>query len=259
MSLLVSLHDVAPPFLAGLARVRERLGRLGVNRVTLLVVPDYHGRHPIEDARDFCGWLRARAAAGDEVVLHGRRHQQEGGFATLADGLRAALWTAGEGECLTLDGTRRQAMLQEGKQRLERLIGQPVRGFVAPAWLEPRGFGAHLAAAGFAWHEGGLWVEALVPTRPRRIRTPVIGFATRSRARRAAALAWANLTTTHLLRRARIQGSAGDAPPLARVAIHPADLEHPPVLAAAERCIARLLVRFEPATYAGALGLGAAA
>ena len=161
MTLLASIHDVAPPHLAAARALRARLESWGVGRVTLLAVPDLHGRHPLARDAATAGWLRDRAAAGDEICLHGDVHLQRGPIAARADRARAALLTAGEGECLALSDEARARMLVDGKRRLEDLLGRRVAGFVAPAWLEPRGFGAHLAAAGFRWHEGSLWIERL--------------------------------------------------------------------------------------------------
>jgi hypothetical protein len=60
-------------------------------------------------------------------------------------------------------------------------------GFVAPAWLEPRGPSDVLASVGFAWHETGLAIKRLADRR--WIASPVIGFATRTPLRTAVALA----------------------------------------------------------------------
>ena len=116
-------------------------------------------------------------------------------------------------------------MLDDGRRQVEDRVGVPVVGFVAPAWLEPAGFGAHLPAAGFAWHEGALWVEH---RRGRRLAAPggpVIGFATRSPGRLRAALAWARLLPLLLSALARRQSAFP-----ARVAVHPADAGSPAVL-----------------------------
>ena len=259
MTLLTTIHDVSPPHLAAARELRARLAAWGVARATLLVVPDFHGRHPLGGAPDTVAWLRARAAAGDEICLHGGVHRQRGAIAGRADRARAALATDGEGECLALTPGARARMLVDGKRALEDLLGRPVAGFVAPAWLEPRGFGAHLAAAGFGWHEGRLWIERLArpgTAEARRLhRTPVIGFATRSRIRLAAALAWAGALAPALA----AARAAGAGPAHARVALHPADRGSPAVLRAAERAVRTLLATHAPETYARALGLEAAA
>jgi hypothetical protein len=250
MALLVSLHDVAPPHLAVLRRQREQLERWGVGRATLLVVPDFHGAFPLERSPATVDWLRERVAAGDEVALHGGCHRQRGRIRRPVDRLRAALFTSGEGECLAQTAVERDDMLALGKQRLEQLLGQPVRGFVAPAWLEPAGFAGPLGAAGFCWHEGALWLEHRPdPTRPhwQRRHAPVIGFATRTRARLRASLAWARLLTPAVVRLAR-----ADLMP-ARVALHPSDAASPEATGQLERVILRLSARLRARTYTQAL------
>jgi predicted deacetylase len=248
--LLVSLHDVAPPHLAALRRQREALDSWGVKAATLLVVPDYHGAFPLERSPSTVSWLRERVAAGDEVALHGGYHRQRGPIRRRTDRVRAALFTAGEGECLAQTDSERDQMLVEGKRRLEDLIGGPVRGFVAPAWLEPAGFAAPLAAAGFRWHEGGLWVEHRpdpAASRWRRRRGPVIGFATRTRARLLASLAWAGLLMPAAARLARL----GAAP--ARVALHPTDAASAVVTSRLELVIRHLAAVLPARTYAQTL------
>ena len=138
------------------------------------------------------------------------------------------------------------AALARARDELADLAGAAIRGFVAPAWLEPRGFGDVLARLGFDWHETGLAIERL-PDR-RRIAAPVIGFATRSRARLHASLAWAAMMVPVLEQLARCGRPA-------RVALHPADLTSPRVLAAAERAIRRLGRDHRAVTTSVALGI----
>jgi predicted deacetylase len=250
VSLLVAIHDVAPSHLATVARLRERLADWGVARVTLLAVPDYHGRGALCRSPATLAWLRARAAAGDEICLHGHFHVQRRPPPGPLARVRARVWTAGEGECLAQDDGERRRMLHDERRALEDALGLPIRGFVAPAWLEPPGFGRVLAAAGFAWHETGLWVERLGAA-PRRWHTPVIGFATRTAARRIASLAWARA-----LAPAAAGLAARDHAP-ARVALHPDDAGSPAVLAAAGRVVRRLAGALAAETYATALRISA--
>lgn len=248
--LIVSIHDVAPPFLDQVRALRDRLRAWGVDAATLLAVPDHHGRAPLEGCPRTAAWLRARADHGDEIALHGVVHRQDAPAARRRDRLRAALLTAGEGEMLG-DGAAAPARLAWARARLEELIERRVTGFVAPAWLEPAGLAATLTTLGFAWHETALAVERLASPRGprRRVRAPVIGFATRSRWRERAAVAWAAALTAPVdqLARRRV------AP--ARVALHPGDLGSAAVMAAAERAIRRLVARHPAVTTAAALGV----
>lgn len=226
-ALLVTLHDVAPATLPSVRGLRDSLARWGVERVTLLAVPQFHGGVRLADDPATARWLRERSAAGDEVALHGYYHVQAGAPAGRWDQLRARLLTAREGECLA-PREPLAGLLQRGREELRALLGAPPAGFVAPAWLEPRGLGALLAQHGFAWHETSLRLEALAPQR--RALAPVIGYATRSALRQTAALAWSRALALAL-------GGAR----LLRVAVHPADNRSPAVLRELERVVRHAL------------------
>ncbi len=245
--LVVTIHDVAPPMLAAVMELRSRARRWGATRATLLAVPNYHGVAPLAAHPPTIAWLRRCADAGDEIALHGLRHAQRAPAGAL-DALRARVFTAGEAEMLGAGAADRRA-LADARAELGAIVRSPIRGFVAPAWLEPAGFADVLAGLGFGWHETGLALERL---RDRRwIASPVIGFATRSRSRTAAALAWAAALTPVLEPLAR-RGRP------ARVALHPGDVTSRPVLAAAERAIRRLVGVGAAVTTAVALGLAPA-
>jgi hypothetical protein len=239
--LVVSIHDVAPPFLAEVSALRARLARWGVGAVTLLAVPDYHGRAPLDGDLATLRWLRRQHGGGDEIALHGIVHRQNRPAVRRRDRLRAALLTAGEGEMLGAVEPRR---LAEARARLARLVGAPIDGFVAPAWLEPAGFERVLAELGFGWHETAFSVARLAGEM-RRHRTPVIGFATRTRWRERAAIAWAAALTPLLDR-------LPSAAPV-RVALHPGDLRSVAVMRAAERTVRRLLESHAAVTTTAAL------
>lgn len=227
-ALVVTIHDVAPATLAQVRELRAALARWGVARVTLLAVPRFHGGVRLADDVATARWLQERCVAGDEVALHGYYHVQTGAPARRWDRLRARVFTAGEGECLA----PREALpelLQRGRDELAALLGAAPAGFVAPAWLEPRGLGALLEQHGFTWHETSLALEALAPKR--RALAPVIGYATRSALRLAAALAWSRALAVALGRAA-----------LLRLAVHPADVGSPAVMSELER-VARLTLR----------------
>jgi hypothetical protein len=246
--LVVTIHDVAPPTLPAAIALRMLAAEWGAARATLLAVPDFHGRAPLAAHPPTIDWLRRRADAGDEVALHGIYHLQTGhiqpGPARPLAALRARAFTAGEAEMLGA-GAAAPEPIARARDELRALVRAPIRGFVAPAWLEPRGLGDVLAHIGLDWHETGLAIERL---RDRRwIVSPVIGFATRTRARLTASLAWAAAMTPLLAR------SSPDRP--VRIALHPSDLASPRVLAAAARAVRRL-ARTRPAvTTAEALGV----
>ena len=240
--LVVTIHDVAPPTLPAVIALRRLAAGWGAERVTLLAVPDFHGRSPLAADAPTVDWLCRAAAAGDEVALHGICHLQTAPARRLA-ALRARAFTAGEAEMLGA-GAAEPGRLARARDALAELVQAPIRGFVAPAWLEPRGLGDVLAGLGFAWHETGLAIERLGDRR--WIASPVIGFATRTRLRTAAALAWAAALTPIVARAA-----AAGRP--ARIALHPGDLRSPRVIAAAERVVRRLADAMPAVTTSQAL------
>ena len=133
MTLLVSIHDVAPPNEPAVRRLWDTCRALGVTPA-LLVVPDWHGEAPLERHPAFVAWLRQAAGQGAEIVLHGERHDEHGRLRSMTDALRAVGRTAGEGECLTLDPVELRALVERGVARLHAL-GLAPDGFVPPAWL----------------------------------------------------------------------------------------------------------------------------
>ena len=236
MAVMVSIHDVAPPTLGAVRQLRELLSSWGARHVTLLAVPNFHGQARLDQCGATVAWLRQRAAAGDEVALHGFTHQQEHRLPGMWPRLKARAFTAGEGEYLSVPPHHVAQRLASGRRIVEDVTGAAVQGFVAPAWLEPSGLAERLAAQGFAWHETAWSLEALSPRR--RHRAPVIGFATRSFPRRVAAAGWARLVS-----RLKLEPR--------RIALHPADVTSPFIMRAIERTV-RLHLEAHAATTTAA-------
>jgi len=218
--LLITIHDVTP----ALAPRVEALWRLCESRGVvpgLLVVPDWHGETAIESDAAFAAWLRARAAAGAEIFLHGERHDEVGLPRTVADTLRAFGKTNKEGEFLTLDYDGARARIDRGVARLRAMGLEPV-GFVPPAWLAKPATHAAVRDAGLLVSEddGAVYVHAPV----RSVRSPVVRWSGRG---------FVRAYGSALFERARwfFQRSA----PVVRIALHPGDLAHPATAASIER------------------------
>ncbi|MCG8422304.1 MAG: polysaccharide deacetylase family protein [Proteobacteria bacterium] len=231
--LLVSIHDVAPPFLPQVRWLRDRLHEWGVAHTTLLAVPDFHRRGALHRDGATCAWLRDRAAAGDEIALHGYYHIERIAITGPGSRLRSRLFSAGEAEFLSLDPETSEDLLRRGRAQLQDILGIPIRGFVAPAWQESRFLSQQLHALGFQWHETNLFVAPLAEDSG-RIFSPVIGFATRTPLRLVSSLLWGRTLTPILECRARMR------PSLIRVALHPGDLTSSRVMSCAEYIIRRL-------------------
>ena len=118
-ALVVSLHDVSPHTWEPCQRI---LAALDVP-VSLLVIPDHHGRgHFLKDAA-FCEWLRARVAAGDEAVMHGYTHQRATRAGeSLAARIITRNYTAGEGEFFDIEHTAALELVAKSREEF-RAIG----------------------------------------------------------------------------------------------------------------------------------------
>lgn len=215
-ALVVSLHDVCPRTQAACQAILTLLDRLGIRRRSLLVIPCDPGG-AADEVPAFAGWLRERAAAGDEIVQHGLHHHRRdqpplrGGPARLD-----ALLARGAGEFLGLDYAAARDRLEAGRRRLVALGLEPI-GFVAPAWLYSSAAAAAVRDAGFAYLTTHLRLRDLrrgrdhwsfgISNRPGPLGPDLLGRAVNE-------ILWA----AHL------------PAPLVRIAIHPADLSfHRPI------------------------------
>jgi predicted deacetylase len=228
-SLLVSIHDVSPKFEAQIDRLVTLVTRrMDVPRFAMLVVPDHWGDAPIVPGSAFATRLRNWAEQGVEMFLHGWYHRDEARHGSAADRFRARHMTAGEGEFLGLDRQTAARRMRDGKTLLEDVLGRPVAGFVAPAWLYGPGALAAAKDCGFALLEDHMRVWSPVSGEV-LCRGPVITWASRSRARIASSLAVAAAARTLLPRRRGM-----------RLAVHPGDTGVPPLVASIDRTIGAL-------------------
>jgi uncharacterized protein len=239
VSLLVSIHDVTPALADGVARLWEICAARGV-RPALLVVPDWHGRWPLEAHLPFVAWLRARAADGAEIVLHGERHDEVGLPRSLGDTLRAWGRTAREGEFLTLDEPAARERIARGRARLQALGLEPV-GFVPPAWLAREAGHRAVGGTGLGFSEDERAI-LLFPS-GRWLPSPVVRWSARTGVR-----AWGSVAVARA--RWTLQGRA----PLPRIAFHPQDLGHPATAASLGPTLDRWLARHRPIPYTALRG-----
>ena len=233
--LLVSIHDVSPAQAPAVDRLWSLCTERGITP-TLLVVPNWHGEWPLERHPRFVEWVRARAAGGAEIALHGERHDEVGLPRRLADRWRAWGRTDGEGEFLTLDAAAARTRLLRGLELLRRL-GLEATGFVPPAWLAREVTYEAAAAAGLAFSEDERSVRLLALSK--RVRSPVVRWSARTRTR-----AWGSVgvagARSLLQRRARFP----------RIALHPGDLDHPATARSVAQTLDRWLRRHSPGSYA---------
>jgi uncharacterized protein len=224
--LLASIHDVTPFHsrrLETLVPIVEQA--VGKGRFALLVVPDFHKAGRLSDNPAFCRKLRNWADDGCEIFLHGFTHLDESVHSNRADRVKAQRMTAGEGEFLGLSHAQTTLKLREGRKMIEDVIGRPVEGFIAPAWLYGSDSRAAIKDEGFDLAEDHFRVwnpqsgEVLA-------RGPVVTYASRSRPRLLGSLLWSR-TASVVLARARA----------VRLAVHPHDVDSPALIQEISRAL----------------------
>lgn len=203
----------------------------------MLVVPDHWGAHPLRAGSDFAGRLRRWSDAGVSMFAHGWFHRDMTTHPGAAARFKARHMTAGEGEFLGLDKATAERRMADGRDLIQSIIGRPVAGFVAPAWLYGPPALEALAETGFALAEDHMKVWQ--PATGRVLaRGPVLTWASRSRARIASSLLAARVLPP-LLRHASV----------ARVAVHPGDAHVPRLLASIDRALRKLTRTHEAGRY----------
>ena len=214
--MLASIHDVSPRFESEVDQLVDRLDSHVAKRFAMLVVPNHWGDAPIVPGSPFASRLRAWAAQGIEMFLHGFYHRDLSEHDRPADALRARFMTAGEGEFLGLSLAEARDRINQGRALVEDVIGRRIDGFVAPAWLYGNGAIEALSELKVPLAEDHLKVWS--PATGRQLATgPVITWASRTRLRLLSSLAAATV-----LRRAPLE--------VLRIGVHPPDVRHPALL-----------------------------
>jgi predicted deacetylase len=172
--LVVSIHDVAPPFLEDVRYLLAALDGITVRPRVLKVIPNWEQRDDIRGDEAFARLLAAEAAAGSEIVLHGYTHRATGpSRGPWPRRLRARLFAGTAAEFLSLDDTAMRERLAAGQEALKSL-GIEARGFCAPAWLAPPHLPLLLRERGFSYYVQMLSLCELATGR--RHWTPWLGY-----------------------------------------------------------------------------------
>jgi len=220
------VHDVTPAHLPRLERIDGQLQRLGIgSRYTMLVVPDFHRRAALAGSGEFLRWLRARADAGVEMLLHGYYHVDESEHPGARERWKARAMTAREGEFLGLGREEATRRLLEGRRQVEDAVGHAVDGFVAPAWLYGPGARAALRETGFKIAEDHWSVWSPLDGRT-LLRSPIVSWASRTPARLASSVLWSRIATLALRPLRTV-----------RVGLHPLDADHEALVRETDRVI----------------------
>lgn len=121
----VMLHDVAPIYASHVATFTKSLAPMVGNAMAAAVVPCWGGVPLGEKDRPFLDRVRAEYAS---IQLHGYEHFRPG-----RGGLVSKI-ADGKDEMNGLDPAETDRRLAAGQEILERWMGQPARGFIAPTY-----------------------------------------------------------------------------------------------------------------------------
>jgi uncharacterized protein len=233
-ALVVSIHDVSPLTRNVVSEIVHDLCEAGVNRISLLVIPNHHMKAPIVENPAFCEWL-GEMAEGREIVLHGYFHMRPAGAGGWWDAVVTEHYTAGEGEFYDLP--QPEAASRLGRARREFAIaGLEPKGFIAPAWLLGDEAEKAVRDAGFEYTTRLRNFTDLVTGRQTMSQSLV--WSVRSEWRRILSLWW-NASLARKLREV----------PLMRVGLHPADWRHERIRKQAMELIRAALAGREVITY----------
>ena len=233
--LLASIHDVSPRFEGEVDRLLDLLAPHVGTKLAMLVVPNHWGDAPIVPGSPFASRLRSWADQGVEMLLHGFTHRDEAQYSGTRDRLRARFMTASEGEFLGLSSAEAAARIDEGRALIEGVIGRPVDGFVAPAWLYGDGAREALERSGLPLAEDHLHVWA--PSTGEELAWgPVITWASRTRMR-----LFSSLAAAAALRHAPLS--------VLRIGVHPPDVRHPALVSSISRTFGVARRTRHPARY----------
>ena len=235
-SLVVSLHDVSPRTRTVCAQALEELTALGVRRTSLLVIPDHHRQGHIRHDLGLCVWLTKLARAGHEIVVHGYHHQRpRRPTDRLVEKATTQVYTADEGEFYDLDREQARKLFRQARDEF-RNAGFLASGFIAPAWLLSREAEAALREEGCEYTTRLGTVLDL--QRRRKYRSQSLVWSVRSRWRRGTSRFWNAFL---------FQRNARET--LLRIAVHPADLDHPAIWKQIRTLISKALTDRESLTY----------
>lgn len=233
---VVSLHDVSPQTRGQCAEILGELAALGVPRCSLLVIPDHHRRGHFLADRECAAWLRAQAAAGHELVMHGYHHERARRDAeSVGAKLTTRLYTADEGEFYDLDRAAARGLVQKARGDFAQLGVEPV-GFIAPAWLLSAEAEAALRDLGCEYTTR---LGSVVDLQSGCVfKSQSLVWSVRSAWRRQLSRGWNVLLFRRLA-----------ANSLLRISIHPVDLRHAQIWRQIRELVTRALADREPLTY----------
>ena len=235
-SLVVSIHDVSPLTQRDAGAILADLKSIGVERTSLLVIPNHHHRGHFLEAPDFCAWLAMQQQAGHEIVVHGYYHRRarkdsDRGWKKLM----TRIYTEDEGEFYDLDRETALSLVTKARAEFQQAGFSP-NGFIAPAWLLSDAAEEALRGAGFDYTTRLVAVFDLKNSL--RHDSQSLVYSVRNRWRRTVSLGWNAYLFLSLRRN-----------PLLRVSIHPPDIHFPVIWSQIREYVRRALEDREAMTY----------
>ena len=137
-SVMLVLHDVSPETLEDYRSFVRSVDSLEKVPITWLVVPNFHKRNDVAADLNFQRQMHQRLERGDELVLHGYHHCDDGPAPRTPHEFFMRRIYTWEGEFYSLDQQQALHRLESGLELFRRL-DWPLHGFVAPAWLMSQG------------------------------------------------------------------------------------------------------------------------
>jgi predicted deacetylase len=122
---VVCLHDATPAYARETRVMIRGLAPLVGRRLSVAVVPDWHGQWPLAAYPAYCRLLRESA---EDMLLHGCCHRRRRGWGPIA------MLAGRSDEMNGLDREETCRSLERGQRLFTDAFGAPARGFLAPAW-----------------------------------------------------------------------------------------------------------------------------
>jgi hypothetical protein len=213
--LIVSFHDLHPGSWECCQQFIERSRKLGAGKMSLLVIPQYHGQAPFTENSEFVEWLQSLSPEHFDLCLHGYYHKTDEVRGNWFQQFKGNVYTTGEGEFYQLTKSQAEEKLSAG---LSLFIpnGLPIYGFTAPAWLVSQEAKNAIRDSGFLYNT--LWDGVELPASNIFIKAPTLVYSSRNAWRRLVSKLWISFfhglkKNSHIL----------------RFSVHPIDFEYPDI------------------------------
>jgi hypothetical protein len=122
---LVCIHDATPAYAPETRVMVRELAPLLGRRLSIAVVPDWHGEWPLASHRDYCRLIQD---SSEDLLLHGYSHRRGRGWGP------ASLLTERCDEMNGFDPEETRRTIVRGQRVFSDVFGGPARGFLAPGW-----------------------------------------------------------------------------------------------------------------------------